>query len=89
MGETKGFLFFIGNFFGKKKFVTSLLIERQEKSQNLGSIPIALQKLCKKNQAPGTKPPTGVNRVKRNNSIYIQYIVKLTYLQKSFSSAVS
>ena len=43
VGETKGFLFFIGNFFGKKKLVTSLLIERQEKSQNLGSIPIALK----------------------------------------------
>ena len=65
MGETKGFLFFIGNFFGKKNLFTSLLIERQEKSQNLGSIPIALQKLCRKNQAPGTKyPPPGANRVK-------------------------
>ena len=63
MGETKGFLFFIGNFFGKKKLVTSLLIERQEKSQNLGSLPIALQKLCRKKQAPGTPP--GANRVKR------------------------
>ena len=50
--------------------VSSLLIERPEKSQNLGSIPIALQKLCRKNQAPGTKypppppPPPGANRVK-------------------------
>ena len=61
VGETKGFLFFIGNFFGKKKLVTSLLIERQEKSQNLGSIPASLQKLCRKNQAPGTKyPPPGL-----------------------------
>ena len=67
VGETKGFLFFMGYFFGKKKLFTSLLIERQEKSQNLGSIPRALQKLCKKNQAPGTKypppPPPGANRV--------------------------
>ena len=62
---TKGFLFFIGNFFGKKNLFTSLLIESQEKSQNLGSIPISLQKLCRKNQAPGTKyPPPGANRVK-------------------------
>ena len=57
VGETKGFLSFIGNIFGKKKLVTSLLIERQEKSQNLGSIPIALQKLSRRNQAPGTKYP--------------------------------
>ena len=51
----KNFLFFIGNFFGKKNLFTSLPIERQEKSQNLGSKPIAFQKLCRKNQAPGTK----------------------------------
>ena len=53
----------ICNVFGEKKLVTSLLIERQEKSQNLGSIPIALQKLCRKNQAP---PSPGANRVKIN-----------------------
>ena len=42
-----------------------LRVKRYEKSQNLGSIALAVQKLCRKNQAPGTKyPPPGVNRVK-------------------------
>ena len=37
VGVTKGFLFFIGNFFGKKKLVTSLLIERQIMQKKTGS----------------------------------------------------
>ena len=48
-------------FLKKKKLVTSLLIERQENSQNLGSIPIALQKLCKKKTGSWYKP--GANRI--------------------------
>ena len=47
----KASCFLLGTFLEKKNLVNSLLIERQEKSQNLGSIPIALQKLCRKKQA--------------------------------------
>ena len=60
VGEKKGFLFQIGNFFGIFFFITSLLIKKHEKSQNSGSIALAVQKLCRKKQAPGTKyPPPG------------------------------
>ena len=48
LGQKKGFLFQIGKIFGIFFFV--ILIKKHEKSQNLGSIPLAVQNYAEKNR---------------------------------------
>ena len=76
MGETKGFLFFIGNFFGKKKIGYQFTNRKTGKVTKFGLNTNSASKIMQKKTGSWYKvppPPPGANRVnihiKINNAL--------------------